>query len=56
LAALMDDPARRLAMGTSGREFVTRNFDRGRQTKRLEALYDALLQKSSPFDQSLNPF
>ncbi len=56
LATLMDDPTRRLAMGASGREFVTRNFDRGRQTKRLEALYDALLQKSSPLDQSLNLF
>jgi glycosyltransferase involved in cell wall biosynthesis len=56
LATLMDDPARRLAMGARGREFVTRNFDRVRQTKRLEALYDALLQKSLPLDQSLNLF
>jgi glycosyltransferase involved in cell wall biosynthesis len=56
LATLMDDRTRRLAMGAGGREFVTRNFDRGRQTKRLEALYDALLQKSSTLDQSLNLF
>ncbi len=39
---LLDDPALRARMGVRGRAFVERRFDIGRQTERLEALYEGL--------------
>lgn len=43
MAELLDDPARRRAMGIAGRALVERQFDIHRQTEALENLYDSLL-------------
>ena len=46
LLFLMNNPAKRVAMGLAGREYVTRNFNIETLNDRLVEIYEDLLAKS----------
>jgi glycosyltransferase involved in cell wall biosynthesis len=45
LQALVDDPARREAMGAAARQHAITHFDIRHTVRQYEALYERLLQK-----------